>query len=124
MPADARKGTPLSARNRLLMLPLVPLLATAWLTPAQAAPKAPPAPCANLGAINVPGAALQRVECQPDLSATVLAAKGRSDVSDWAGLHSKKTVNPPAGVGSRSTATSRTTRRRTRPMGGTTTPSS
>jgi hypothetical protein len=87
----------MSARNRLLLLPLVPVLAAAWLTPAAAAP--PPVPCANQDAIHVPGAALQRVECQPDLSATVLAAKGRSDLSDWAGLHSKKTVNPPAGGG-------------------------
>ncbi|TFV85872.1 tannase/feruloyl esterase family alpha/beta hydrolase [Blastococcus sp. CT_GayMR16] len=50
-------------------------------------------------AIQVPGAELQRAECQTDLSATALAAKGRSDISDWAGLHSKQTVNPPAGAG-------------------------
>src|SRR3954469_9680213 len=96
MPA-ARKGTPMSARNRLLLLPLVPVLAAAWLTPAAAAP--PAGPCANQAAISVPGAEFQRVECQRDLSATVLAAKGRSDASDWAGLHSQQSRNPPAGGG-------------------------
>ena len=34
-----------------------------------------------------------------DLSATVLATKDLSDASDWEGLHSQKTVNPPAGAG-------------------------
>jgi hypothetical protein len=85
----------MSARRRLL-LPLVPLLIASWLTtPAAAAG----GPCENAEAIQVPGAELQRVECHADLSATALAAKGRSDVSDWAGLHSKQTVNPPAGAG-------------------------
>ena len=83
--------------RRLLLLPLVPLLVASWLTTPAAA--TPAGPCANLEAIQVPGAELQRVECQTDLSATALAAKGRSDISDWAGLHSKKTVNPPAGAG-------------------------
>lgn len=87
----------MSARSRLLLVPLVPLLVATWLTPAAATPAADP--CANQAAIQVPGAEFQRVECQPDLSATALAAKGRSDISDWAGLHSKKTVNPPAGAG-------------------------
>jgi hypothetical protein len=87
----------MSARNRLSLLPLVPLLVAAWVTPAAAAP--PPGPCANQAAIHVPGAQLQRVECETDLSATALSAKGRSDASDWAGLHSLKTVNPPAGAG-------------------------
>jgi len=82
--------------RRLLLLPLVPLLVAAWIAPAAATPAGP---CADLEAIQVPGAELQRVECQTDLSATALAAKGRSDISDWAGLHSKKTVNPPAGAG-------------------------
>ena len=35
----------------------------------------------------------------PTSRPTALAAKGRSDISDWAGLHSKQTVNPPAGAG-------------------------
>jgi hypothetical protein len=52
-----------------------------------------------MAAIKVPGAEFQRVECQPDLTSTTLAAKGRSDLSDWAGLHSKRTVNPRAGAG-------------------------
>ena len=71
--------------RRLLLLPLVPLLVASWLTTPAAA--TPAGPCANLEAIQVPGAELQRVECQTDLSATALAAKGRSDISDWAGLH-------------------------------------
>jgi hypothetical protein len=87
----------MSARNRLLLLPLVPVLLAAWVTPAAAAPA--PAPCANQAAIHVPGAQLQRVECETDLSATALSLKGRSDPSDWAGLDSVKTVNPPAGAG-------------------------
>ena len=89
----------MSARSRLLLLPLVPLLVAAWLTPASATPKAPADPCANAATITVPGAELQRVECHTDLSATALSLKGRSDASDWAGLHSKQTVNPPAGAG-------------------------
>ena len=56
-------------------------------------------PCSNADAIRVPGAELQRVECQPDLSATALSAVGRSDTSDWANLHSKQSKNPPAGAG-------------------------
>jgi hypothetical protein len=87
----------MSARNRLLLVPLVPVLLAAWVTPAAAAP--PPGPCANQAAIHVPGAQLQRVECEADLSATALSLKGRSDASDWAGLSSARTVNPPAGAG-------------------------
>jgi hypothetical protein len=88
------------ARRRSLLLSLVPLLAASWLTtPVAAAAPVAPAPCANLEAIDVPGAELQRVECHTDLSAASLAAKGRSDASDWAGLHSKQSTNPPAGAG-------------------------
>ena len=54
--------------------------------------------CAD-AAVVVPGAELQRAECHDDLSATVLAGKGRSDVSDWATLHSKASRNPAAGPG-------------------------
>jgi hypothetical protein len=97
MVAGSQKGNAMFSPRRLLLLPLVPVLVAAWLTTPAAA--APPGPCANLAAIRVPGAQLQRVECQADLSATALAAIGRSDISDWAGLHSKKTVNPPAGAG-------------------------
>jgi len=86
----------MSARHRMLFLPLVPLLVAAWVTPAAAAPADP---CANASAISVPGAELQRVSCETDLSATVLATKDLSDASDWEGLHSQKTVNPPAGAG-------------------------
>ena len=81
----------------VLLLPLVPVLVASWLTTPAAAAPAGRAPTRD--AIQVPGAELQRVECHDDLSATALAAKGRSDISDWAGLHSKKTVNPPAGAG-------------------------
>jgi hypothetical protein len=88
----------MSYRRRLLTLALAPLLLTVWLpTPTPAA--ASTGPCHNQQAIRVPGAALQRVECHPDLSAVALSAKGRSDAGDWAGLHSKKTRNPPAGAG-------------------------
>ena len=87
----------MTARRRWLLLPLVPVLVASWLTGTATA--APQGPCANAAAIEVPGAEHQRVECHPDLSATALSAKGRSDISDWAGLHSKQTVNPPAGAG-------------------------
>ena len=56
-------------------------------------------PCARQDAIQVPGAELQEVTCQDDLSAATLALSGRSDVSDWAQLHSKRSTNPPAGAG-------------------------
>jgi hypothetical protein len=85
------------ARRRLLLLMCVSLLTASWLTAPAAA--AVPGPCRNLEAIDVPGAALQRAECHTDLSAASLALKGRSDASDWAGLHSKQSTNPPAGAG-------------------------
>jgi hypothetical protein len=84
-------------RRRMLPLLLASLLTAAWLTSPAAA--APSGPCRNQQAIRVPGAALQRVECQSDLSAVALAAKGRSDASDWATLNSKQSRNPPAGAG-------------------------
>src|SRR4051812_46279961 len=96
MPAASRKRTTMSARNRLLLMPLVPLLVAAWVSPAAASPAGP---CAHVSAIHVPGAQMQRVSCEPDLSATVLSTKDESDASDWEGLHSQKTVNPPAGGG-------------------------
>ncbi|MDP9427662.1 MAG: tannase/feruloyl esterase family alpha/beta hydrolase, partial [Actinomycetota bacterium] len=90
----------MKTRRRSLLLSLVPLLAASWLTaPVAAAAPAAPAPCANLEAIDVPGAELQRAECHADLSADGLAGKGRSDATDWAGLHSKQSTNPPAGAG-------------------------
>ena len=87
----------MSAGRRWLLVPLVPLLVSSWLTGPAAA--VPADPCADLPTIQVPGAAHQEVTCHEDLSAATLAAKGRSDISDWAGLHSKKTKNPPAGAG-------------------------
>ncbi len=83
-------------RRRLALLALVPaLVAPALALPAAADNGA----CADMGRVDVPGAAHQRVECQPDLSATALSAIGRSDASDWAQLHSKQSTNPPAGGG-------------------------
>ncbi len=96
MVAARPKGEAMFSARRLVLLPLVPLLVSSWLTTPAAAAEGP---CANADAITVPGAEMQRVECHDDLSATTLAAKGRSDASDWAGLHSKQTVNPPAGAG-------------------------
>ena len=75
-------------------------LAPALLAPVLAIPAAAAdAACPGAHSVDVPGAALQRVECQPDLSATALSAVGRSDASDWAQLHSKASTNPPAGAG-------------------------
>lgn len=70
-----------------------PLLALP-AAPAQAA-----GPCENADRLTVPGAELQRVECQRDLSTTALVAVGRTDASDWATLHSKQSRNPAAGAG-------------------------
>ena len=84
-----------SARRWTLLL-LVPVLVASWLaTPAAATGGA----CADADALRVPGAERQEVTCHADLSATALSLAGRSDPSDWAGLHSKRTVNPPAGAG-------------------------
>jgi len=88
------RGQPVSVRSRLLP-PTVLMLVAAWVTPAAAAPSSCPTP----PALTVPEAAYQEVTCQADLSATALSPQGRSDISDWAGLHSKQTVNPPAGAG-------------------------
>src|SRR3954465_9644575 len=96
MPAASRKRTTMSARNRLLLMPLVPLLVAAWVSPAAAAPAGP---CANQAAIHVPGAQLQRVSCEPDLSATVLSTKDESDASDWEGFEAQRPGTPPAGGG-------------------------
>ena len=86
---SARRGT---ARVLLATAVLAPT-ALLW-TPAQAQTPA----CAD-AEVTVPGAEMQRVECHDDLSATVLAAKGRSDISDWATLHSRQSRNPAAGAG-------------------------
>ena len=85
------------SRRRLALLPVV----TALLAPLLGLPAAASADdtCPGAGSIRVPGAEHQRVECQADLSATTLAAIGRSDVSDWGQLHSKASTNPPAGPG-------------------------
>jgi len=86
----------MSLRRRLLPLVLAPLLTGAWLTsPAAAAT----GPCANQQAIQVPGAAKQRTECEADLSARTLGALGLSDPSDWATLSSARSTNPPSGAG-------------------------
>ena len=84
-----------SRRPAALLCLVVALLAPAPALPAAATDAA----CPGAGTVDVPGAALQRVECQPDLSATTLAAIGRSDASDWATLHSKASRNPSAGAG-------------------------
>lgn len=85
-------------RSALAALIAAPLLVPTLLTVPGAAAAAVD-PCANAGAIAVPGAELQRVECQPDLSATALSVIGRSDTSDRAQLHSKQSRNPAAGAG-------------------------
>ena len=78
--------------------PLVGLLLTTLLA-LPAVPAVAAGPCDNADRIKVPGADLQRVECQPDLGTTALSLKGRTDTSDWATLHSKMSKNPPAGGG-------------------------
>ncbi len=85
----ARRAAVLAAAVLLPLLALLP----------GSAPAAAADPCAGLDRLRVPGAELQRAECQPDLSASTLAALGRSDVSDWGTLHSKRSTNPPAGAG-------------------------
>ena len=76
------------------------LLAAVLLAPLLAVPAATAAgPCDRQEALQVPGAGMQVVTCQTDLSAVALSANGRSDTSDWAQLHSKMSTNPPAGAG-------------------------
>jgi hypothetical protein len=84
-----------SLRRWLAPLLVAPLLVAPLLT----GPAAADAACPGVTEVQVPGAALQRVECQRDLSATALAAVGRSDATDWATLHSKLSTNPPTGAG-------------------------
>jgi hypothetical protein len=85
-------------RTRLGLTLSASLLALA-LTPLPASAQEAPDPCANADVLQVPGADRQVVTCHDDLSATTLAAKGRSDISDWATLHSRRSTNPPAGAG-------------------------
>ena len=55
-------------------------------------------PCANITAINVPGAEKQDKICLPDLTTKYLIAVNRTDASDWGALHSQQTRNPPGAV--------------------------
>ena len=87
----------MSLRRRLFPVLMAPILTGAWLSSPASASTA--GPCGNQQAIHVPGAALQRAECQTNLSAVALAATGRSDESDWATLSSARSKNPPAGAG-------------------------
>lgn len=58
-----------------------------------------PAPtCANIGALQVPGAEKQDKVCLADLTTKYLVAVNRTDASDWATLHSQATRNPPGAV--------------------------
>jgi hypothetical protein len=91
-PARALLAAPLLVA--LTGLPL-PAAASASVTDATTSGGA----CDRADAVQVPGAVRQRVECHDDLSATTLALKGRSDVSDWLTLHAKASTNPPAGAG-------------------------
>ena len=90
-----RSTRSLLAAMSLLAVAVAPLPALAAPAGMQAAED----PCANADALQVPGAESQTVTCQEDLSATVLATKGRSDIGDWATLHSRQSRNPPAGAG-------------------------
>lgn len=55
-------------------------------------------PCANIGALAVPGAEKQDKVCLADLTTKYLVAVNRTDASDWATLHSQATRNPPGAV--------------------------
>jgi hypothetical protein len=52
------------------------------------------ADCTAIGSLFVPGADRQEATCLPDLSTRHLMLVGRTDVSDWATLHSQSTRNP------------------------------
>jgi alpha-beta hydrolase superfamily lysophospholipase len=74
-------------------------MALAAVTAATAAhAQSPLATCANIGAIQVPGAEKQDAICLPDLTTKYLVAVNRTDASDWATLHSQATRNPPGAV--------------------------
>ena len=61
-----------------------------WAAPAEAAT------CPNAEQVRVPGAERQLPACLDDLTTAGTRLSGHTDQSDWAGLHSKRTVNPPA----------------------------
>ena len=54
--------------------------------------------CANIGALQVPGAEKQDKICLADLTTKYLVAVNRTDASDWGALHSQATRNPPGAV--------------------------
>ena len=69
------------------------VIAGALVMPAPAA-----AACEKMAALKVPGADLQEAFCLPDMMTKSLAPTSRTDISDWAGLHSKRSTNPPVDV--------------------------
>lgn len=54
--------------------------------------------CANIGALQVPGAEKQDKICLADLTTKYLVAVNRTDANDWGALHSQATRNPPGAV--------------------------
>lgn len=70
------------------------LLAAALLALATCVAQAQLGTCAAIGSINVPGAEKQDKICLADLSTRYLVAVNRTDISDWATLHSQATRNP------------------------------
>jgi hypothetical protein len=73
------------------------MLAAALLALGTCATHAQLGTCAAIGSISVPGAEKQDKICLADLSTKYLVAVNRTDISDWATLHSQATRNP-AGV--------------------------
>jgi hypothetical protein len=82
--------------RRLLGAAAVIAVITALLA---AAPPAHAADCDNMESLTVPGAEHFEAACLDDMSSTTLAPTSYTDVSDWAGLHSKRSTNPSAGPG-------------------------
>src|SRR4051794_11034663 len=58
------------------------------------APAALAADCPNAGAVEVPGAEMQKSACLDDLTTAGTSTTGHTDPSDWEGLHASGTENP------------------------------
>ncbi len=72
--------------------------AAAAVAGALAVPAPAAAACNKMDTLKVPGAELQESFCLSDMMTKSLAPTSRTDVSDWAGLHSKRSRNPAADV--------------------------
>jgi hypothetical protein len=81
-----------------VVFPAAVAVAAAALSALAAAP-ACSATCPGAGRVEVPGAEYQERHCLDDMSTSANQASGRTDRSDWSGLHARGTRNPPGVAG-------------------------